>query len=865
MGRIAEELKSMIAAQVDARGIVVWYDPEEIYGSIAVTLAIPDTTVLIHEGSFLRLREKLEPFLEFIDEQGRPHHNCGIPPRVVIYVPCGKESASYAMIEAECAGAVLEPGAHTREKNSRLSVVAACVFGKIAPDRVRDIVRKTEEGLFDFESLERLSTDLTSLDTTRITLVFGTHDPSQVTLSFLSRTSLDDTIISKGALPELASFFSMEYGFSIPASATPSEMRRQLRERLLIGDIADITHESLKEITVKLNISPEAEHLRRIRDICAQWRNRLDYRQAYIEAAEEADLKYGIEALDIPVELCIARDTFLSMERLILNSTEQAVLDGDGTRALSLAEARSGSFWMSHKPQLQLQWAILRHCAEVLVTGKTVKDEIKKAKKKPEIFIRAYVEGESPWFLLDRHYRALESLYSRFELDLSGAHDRLELVMASVRTNYTDTIRIMAESFVSVLRQAQFQIPNILAQPHIFHTVVIPRLGEKEKTALLLVDSLRFEMGSELLEGLHAEFDSDLQAALAQPPTLTSIGFASLLPGAEKGLELCEASESHAALSLGSTVMKDRATRIQFLKESLNEYSPVSFKLKELLKPTAECKRAIGKAGFVIITSQELDRLGESGDDEAETRVYMDEVLDKLRKVIRRLAALEVTTLIVTSDHGHIFGEALESGMKMESPGGNTVELHRRVWIGRGGNQAPGYVRVAAHEIGLGGDLECAFPVSIGCFLAGGGTAYLHGGLSLQEMVIPVIVLKRKSISPYTKKMMHIELSMDRLHITTRLFSVTVAYSSVDFFSPDEIRVRALPVSEKKEVGFAAVAAYGYEPSTKEITLVKDKPNVITFMLTEEKGFNELSVLIYDTVLNQEIARLVSVPVKLTL
>jgi len=865
MGRIADELTSMIAAQVDARGMVVWYDPEEAYGSIAATLAVPDTTVLFHEGSFLRLREKLEPFLEFIDEQGRPHHDCGIPPRVVIYIPRGRETTSCAMIEAECAGVVLEPGAQTREKNSRLSVVAERVFRKITPDRVRDIVRKTDEGLFDFESLERLSTDLTSLDTTRITLVFGTHDPSQVTLSFLSKISLDDTIISKGALPELASFLSMEYGFSIPASATPSEMRRHLRERLLIGDIADIAHEPLKEKAVKYGISLEAEHLRRIRELCAQWRNRLDCRQAYIEAAEEVDLSCGIEALGIPVPLCINRDTFLSMERLILNHSEQAVLDGDGLRALSIAEARISSFWTGHKPQLQLQWAILHHCARVLAVGKTVKVEIKKGKKNPESFVRAYVEGESPWYLLDRHYRALESLYSRFELDPSGADDRLELVLASVRASYTETIRLMAESFVTVLRQAQFQIPNIPAQPQIFQTMVIPRMAEKEKTALLLVDSLRFEMGSELLEGLHAEFDSELATALAQPPTLTSIGFASLLPGAEKGLELCEVSETQAVLSLGKTVMKDRAARIQFLRESLNEYSPVFFKLRELLKPTAECKKAIGKAGCVIITSQELDRLGESGDDEAETRIYMDEVLDKLRKAIRRLAALEVTTLIVTSDHGHIFGEALESGMKMEPPGGKTVELHRRVWIGRGGNQAPGYVRVAAHEIGLGGDLECAFPVSIGCFLAGGGTAYLHGGLSLQEMVIPVLVLKRKSISPYTKKMMRIEPSMDKLLITTRLFSVTVAYSAVDFFSPDEIRIRALPVSEKKEVGFAAVAAYGYEPGTKEITLAKDRPNVITFMLTEEKGINELSVLIYDTVLNQEIGRLVSVPVKLSL
>ena len=83
-----------------------------------------------------------------------------------------------------------------------------------------------------------------------------------------------------------------------------------------------------------------------------------------------------------------------------------------------------------------------------------------------------------------------------------------------------------------------------------------------------------------------------------------------------------------------------------------------------------------------MVTSREIDRRGEEGDEEDEVRRYIDDVLDKLRKGIRRLAALDVTHFIISADHGYLFQESLESGMQMDAPGGETREIHRRYWIG---------------------------------------------------------------------------------------------------------------------------------------------------------------------------------------
>src|SRR5260221_12899823 len=63
----------------------------------------------------------------------------------------------------------------------------------------------------------------------------------------------------------------------------------------------------------------------------------------------------------------------------------------------------------------------------------------------------------------------------------------------------------------------------------------------------------------------------------------------------------------------------------------------------------------------------------------------MDAILVKLRGAIRRLAELGCTTMIVTADHGFLLGDELGEDMKLDAPGGETLDLHRRVWVGRGG------------------------------------------------------------------------------------------------------------------------------------------------------------------------------------
>ena len=47
-------------------------------------------------------------------------------------------------------------------------------------------------------------------------------------------------------------------------------------------------------------------------------------------------------------------------------------------------------------------------------------------------------------------------------------------------------------------------------------------------------------------------------------------------------------------------------------------------------------------------------------------------------------------------------------------------------------------------QLGVGGEWSAAFPLSLGRFpLQGSGKRYVHGGLSLQEVVVPVVKIHK--------------------------------------------------------------------------------------------------------------------------
>jgi hypothetical protein len=107
---------------------------------------------------------------------------------------------------------------------------------------------------------------------------------------------------------------------------------------------------------------------------------------------------------------------------------------------------------------------------------------------------------------------------------------------------------------------------------------------------------------------------------------------------------------------------------------------------------------------------------------------------------------------------------------------------------------------------------------------------------------------------------------MEKPKITTRFFSITVTYQRLHGIgSSEEIRVKIAVRANRKEVGAVVTAAYGFEEGAKEILLREGKPNAITLMLTDDQGFDSVTVHVLDAISQVELTKSESIPVGIAL
>jgi hypothetical protein len=278
----------------------------------------------------------------------------------------------------------------------------------------------------------------------------------------------------------------------------------------------------------------------------------------------------------------------------------------------------------------------------------------------------------------------------------------------------------------------------------------------------------------------------------------------------------------------------------------------------------ARLNKKIDGARVIVVRSQEIDQIGEAG-MALQARQVMDGVIDNLARALRRLAAAGVAHAVITADHGHFFFPTeRDDSMKVEAPGGDTVELHRRCWVGHGGTTPPGCIRVAASQLGYPSDLDLVFPKGCGVFKAGGDLAFHHGGPSLQELVIPVLTVVLK-VGGASRQ--HIEpLAVSGLPdaVTNRIFTVTLRLGGPELpMFPATSTLRPVLISEGKQVGAVGMAMDAdLDEASGSVKLDAGKPATVVLVLKDDTT-KSVRVVVQDPATDAELYRSAEIPVRL--
>jgi hypothetical protein len=122
--------------------------------------------------------------------------------------------------------------------------------------------------------------------------------------------------------------------------------------------------------------------------------------------------------------------------------------------------------------------------------------------------------------------------------------------------------------------------------------------------------------------------------------------------------------------------------------------------------------------------------------------------------------------------------------------------------------------------VGITGPVEeYAAPSGLTAFAAGHG--YFHEGLSLQECIVPVIVLQAQGLRPAGSGREEVEIRYRSDHFTSRVVGVKVWFNSL-LSDSLTVRVEAYDGSgQKAKIVGEAADCESRDPATRLVTLIK--------------------------------------------
>jgi hypothetical protein len=848
--KATDYLINLIQQQVNEKGVVVWFDPDGTYATLANTMTLPNTRIVRLSGSYLALRWQVDDLFNNVESD--------LPPRLVIYVPNDRASTQHALDEFVVVGAVMQPEGESPALTTKLETIArnALKLPSETLEKVCEQIRRRQ--ITSLAELDQLAEQGASVGTANLTLIFKKDLPSDIALRFLTDTSIDKPLESKLAMPDLIELLNRAFDADL-TDDKPNNVRARFRKHLLITEFRQALTGEIPESLATVRIPASPQILNDCVQLVRTWRNRRDLQDSYKQAAERVQNDFGLGALAYDWQALQNVETFPFVDQRLQDSVADAMAQQPTNELIALAEKRQAGLWALDDPHLLVRWSLIATAGRLLREVERILALFKKAPPANALeYIERYALGESPWCQLDTEHRLLERWATKTDLDAHGAHASLERLLARARQEYSKVVDLLARKFVRAYAEAKFDLGGVTRQNEIFARFV--GSASTSKTAYVMVDALRFEMARDLVAGLDKDWQRELKFALATPPTITPVGMGALLPGAERGVTLVDAGGGKLGVAIEGKILKDRKDRIKWFGEKVEGLLDV--KLDEIVPAKKQIIEKIKNAKFILVTSQEIDWLGE-GDNIVQAREFMDNALEKLGRAFRVLADLGVQHIVVTADHGYIFAEELDTDATFQAPGGQTADLHRRVWVGRGGQGYADVLRVPANVFNLNSDLEIASPTGLACFTAGGNKAYLHGGLSLQELVIPVIIIQPTTAPTVVTAKIEWELVPGTPKLTTRFFSVQVKGTASGMFEVHPPRVRVEVRARNRVVSVPVAATFGFQEATGEVELRlrsdapnELEPNSITVMLTSEIEQKTVSVLLVNAETNETLKKI---------
>ena len=252
----------------------------------------------------------------------------------------------------------------------------------------------------------------------------------------------------------------------------------------------------------------------------------------------------------------------------------------------------------------------------------------------------------------------------------------------------------------------------------------------------VISDAFRYECAKELMERLELDekCTPKLDCMISGLPSVTPVGMASLLPHNELQVD------DKMDVTVDGQSCSDLASRDKILKAQ-NE-SNVALAFDEVASANKEkIRELLQKKNIVYIYHNQVDARGDKPASENEVFTACSEAIKEIHKLIKKLTGyISAPKFFITADHGFLYKrDKLQEFDKVSYDREICAYSNKRFLLTTQEVREPG---MKSRLMTYMNNLYVTTPIGADIFkVAGGGQNYVHGGSSLQEMLIPVIEL----------------------------------------------------------------------------------------------------------------------------
>ena len=526
----------------------------------------------------------------------------------------------------------------------------------------------------------------------------------------------------------------------------------------------------LEVFNTNFTLGDKTELTKESRLLISLWKDTVQYRESFGKVSDKIALDIDVETKlnSASLDDIINDDLFRLTDRKIIHDlvnlvSEEAISNDKVVQAI---KKRENKFWYSES---EFFYKCLEYGTE------TIRLIRKHASSKYSNFHEGVEHYSSVLFEVDQAYRKFVWSYRKSKQNkiLANLVDKIEKVYSN------DWLLTYGNNWQTVVDNLDtWPATERTSQQQFFEQHVEQFTANKKRLFVIISDALRYECGAELSKRLQSEnrYESSIEYMVSSLPSYTQLGMASLLP--HKELSFQDKSDSIKADGMPSSGIQGRSK----ILAANSGVRATAVKAEDFMKMNSskEGREFVKQYDLIYIYHNRIDKTGD--DKTSEERVFeaVEAELDFLMDMMKKIANMNGNHMMITSDHGFIYqhSELEESDFSKSNHKGETWKENRRFVIGNGLTNDTVTKAFKARELNIAADADILIPKSINRLrVKGAGSRFVHGGASLQEIVIPLVKVTKKRQDTTSAVDIDIIKSTDK--ITTNILAVSFIQSNL--------------------------------------------------------------------------------------